>query len=317
MRGRVRTTLVYNPSAGDEQHAGEELVEQLKKAGYEARLVAGKRKLEQRLGDPGELVVVAGGDGSVKRVAVALAGRGVPMAILPMGTANNIAKSLGGMATVEELIAGWRTEERRRLRVGSVTSRSGRMRFVESAGVGLFTELVIRGEQEVEANAAGLTGHEIDRALLLLRGISEERPPIFRRVALDDADLSGEYLLVEAMNVPLVGPNVPLAPGADWSDDFLDLVLATEHDRIAIESYLRARLMGASAVLELPVRRGRRLVLEASSSELHVDDGEWAPEPHEERVAPDRPEDEVDIELDGEDEGVEVLVPIRKPKGAS
>ena len=80
------------------------------------------------------------------------------MAILPMGTANNIAKSLGGLGVVDELIAGWRGAERQRLRVGSVTSRRGTMRFVESAGVGLFTELVTRGQEEVEDNAAGLRG---------------------------------------------------------------------------------------------------------------------------------------------------------------
>jgi len=79
----VRVTLVYNPTAGDEQHAGEDLVEQLAEAGYDARLLSNRKKIPRRLEDPGELVVVAGGDGSVKSVALALAGRGVPMAILP------------------------------------------------------------------------------------------------------------------------------------------------------------------------------------------------------------------------------------------
>ncbi|MGH7581435.1 MAG: diacylglycerol/lipid kinase family protein, partial [Gemmatimonadales bacterium] len=96
----MRTTLVYNPSAGDEQHAGKQLVERLDAAGYDARLVSDRKKLERRLEDPGELVVVAGGDGSVRAVALALAGRDVPMAILPMGTANNIGKSLGIMGSV-------------------------------------------------------------------------------------------------------------------------------------------------------------------------------------------------------------------------
>ena len=305
----VRVTLVYNPSAGDEQHAGEHLLEQLEAAGYEARLVSDRKKLERRLEDPGELVVVAGGDGSVKAVALALAGRGIPMAILPMGTANNIAKSLGIMGSVAELIAGWRGAERRRLRVGSVTGRWGTMRFLESAGVGLFAELVIRGREDVDENAAGLTGHAIDRALLLLRRITEEQAPRVRPVTLDGTDLSGEYLLVEAMNIPRVGPNVPLAPGADCSDGLLDLVLVTERERGALEDYLGARIHGAAAALELPVRQGRLVVLRASSSELHVDDDAWKPEPHIDRPPEDRAEGEVSIGLGTEDEGVEVLVP--------
>ena len=89
----VRDDAGLQPPAGDEQHAGEDLVERLEAVGYEARLVSDRKKLDRQLEDPGELVVVAGGDGSVKAVALALAGRGIPMAILPMGTANNIAKS--------------------------------------------------------------------------------------------------------------------------------------------------------------------------------------------------------------------------------
>ena len=317
----MRTTVIYNPSAGDGRHAGEELLERFEEAGYDALLVSDKNKLERRLKDPGELVVVAGGDGSVKDVAVALAGRGIPMAILPLGTANNIAKALGIMGSVAELIAGWRGAERRRLRVGRATGRWGGLGFVESVGVGLFTELVTRGPQDVDENAAGLTGHAIDRALLLLRRIIEEQAPRARRVTLDGTDLSGEYLLVEAMNIPLVGPNVPLAPGADFSDGLLDLVLVTERERGALDDSVRARIHGAAAPLELPVRRGRRVVLRASPAELHVDDDAWKAEPHGEQPVNRHAEGEVGIGLGGEDEGVEVLVPgavggDRGPSGA-
>jgi diacylglycerol kinase (ATP) len=297
----VQVTMVYNPSAGDERHEGEHLLDRLEEAGHDGRLVSGRKKLARQLEDPGELVAVAGGDGSVKDVAVALAGRKVPMAILPMGTANNIAKSLGVLGSVAELIGGWPEAERRILRLGSVTAAGITMPFVESAGVGLFAELVSRGAVEVDDNAAGLTGHAIDRALLLLRQITEQRPPLLRRVTLDGADLTGEYLMVEAMNIPLLGPNLPLAPGADCSDDLLDLVLVTERERAAIRDYLSARLHGSAAPLKLPVRRGRLVELQASPAELHADDEAWK---HEGNGS----ERDVRIELGGEGDGVVVLV---------
>ena len=295
-------TLVYNPSAGDEQHEGQHLLQRLEEAGHDARLISSRKKLARQLEDPGELVAVAGGDGSVKVVAVALAGRNVPMAILPMGTANNIAKSLGLLGSVVELIAGWPEAARRTLRVGSMTAAGGTMPFVESAGVGLFSELVSRGRVEVDDNAAGLTGHAIDRALLLLRRITEQRPPLLRRVTLDGADLTGEYLMIEAMNTPLLGPNLPLAPRADCSDDLLDLVLMRERERAAFRDYLSARLGGSAARLELPVRRGRRVALQATTVELHVDHEAWKSEGN-------GSERDVRIELGGEGDGVEVLVP--------
>ena len=102
---------------------------------------------------------------------------------------------------------------------------------------------------------------------------------------------------------------MPLAPGADCSDGLLDLVLVAERERGALEDYLSARLGGAAAGLELPARRGRRVVLRASPAEVHVDDDAWKPEPHIDRRPEARAEGEVSIGLGTEDEGVEVLVP--------
>jgi diacylglycerol kinase family enzyme len=304
----VRVTLVHNPTAGDEQHSGEVLLEELAAAGYEARLVTDKKKLEKALEDPGELVVVAAGDGGVRRVALALAGRALPMAILPIGTANNIAKSLGIFGAVRELVAGWRRAERRRLRIGTVAAGGGVMRFVESAGVGVFAELVTRGGEEAHENAAGLTGNAIDRALALLQRLVSEQAPGYRRLALDGTDLSGEYLLVEAMNIPFAGPNVQLAPKADLGDGQLDLVTVSERERELVEEYVRARLAGEAAPLELPVRRGERVQLRAAPDELHVDDGAWKPEPARSGTrGSEPPQGEVTIAL--EEKGVEVLVP--------
>jgi diacylglycerol kinase (ATP) len=42
-----------------------------------------------------DVVAAAGGDGTVAAAARTLAGQGISLAILPMGTANNIARSLG------------------------------------------------------------------------------------------------------------------------------------------------------------------------------------------------------------------------------
>ncbi len=265
-----------------------------------------KEGLEKALQDPGDLVVVAGGDGSIKKVALALAGRSIPMAILPIGTANNIAKSLGALGSVPELIAGWGGAERRRLAVGTVSTPWGSMRFVESVGVGVFTELVTRGDSEVNESTTGLTGHAIDRALLLLQRIIAERAHRFRKLILDGSDLSGEYLLVEVMNMPLVGPNIPLAPGADYGDGHLEVVTVTDREREVLAEYVKARLSGGAAPPQLTTRRAARVAMHASPGELHVDDGAWRPELREgqDQAGPD--EGEVAIALD--DAVVEVLV---------
>ncbi len=304
----MRVTLVHNPGAGDERHSAKRIMKELAEAGHDARVQSTRKKrLHEALDDPGELVVVAGGDGSIKKVALTLAGTGIPMAILPIGTANNIAKSLGVLGSVRDLIEGWSDAERRRLTVGTVSSRWGTMRFVESVGVGVFTELVSRGDAEVDENTAGLTGHEIDRALQLLQRVVAERAPRLRELSLDGCDLTGEYLLVEVMNIPLVGPNIPLAPSADYGDDQLEVVTVTEAQREVLAEYVRARLAGGAAPPSLTVRRAGRVTMRASPTELHVDDGPWSPDPGTEAdPGADLGEGEVSIGL--EQTWVEVLV---------
>ncbi|CAN5788319.1 diacylglycerol kinase family lipid kinase [soil metagenome] len=304
----MRVTLVHNPGAGDERHSAKRIMRELEEAGYDARLESIKKQdLGEALEDPGDLVVVAGGDGSIKKVAIAMAGRGVPLAILPIGTANNIAKSLGALGSIRELIEGWRRAERRRLAVGTVTTRWGAMRFVESVGVGVFTELVTRGDTEVNESSTGLTGHAIDRALLLLQRIVAERVPRLRQLEIDGSDFSGEYLLVEVMNMPLVGPNIPLAPGADYGDEQLEVVTVGEHEREVLAEYVQARLSGGAAPPKLTGRRGTRVKFRASPAELHVDDAAWRPDPHpdDEPPGPGLEEGEVAVALDS---AVEVLI---------
>ena len=103
--------------------------------------------LDKRAG----LVVVAGGDGTVARVARRMVGRGVPVAILPAGTANNIARSLGLLKQpFEELVRGWRDARRVQLDVGIAAGPWGERYFVEGLGAGLFAGLLVRSEENKE-----------------------------------------------------------------------------------------------------------------------------------------------------------------------
>ena len=102
----MRVTLIHNPQAGGEDYSRERLLKLIRAAGYEAVYHSSKEDFGAALKDPGDLVAVAGGDGTVRKVAMQTIEIGVPIAILPMGTANNISKSLGITSPDEELIQG-------------------------------------------------------------------------------------------------------------------------------------------------------------------------------------------------------------------
>ena len=87
-------TLIHNPKAGDQDESGKSLRKLLEGAGYEVRYHSAKEDgWKQALKKDADLVAIAGGDGTVGRVARRMAGRGIPLAVLPSGTANNIARS--------------------------------------------------------------------------------------------------------------------------------------------------------------------------------------------------------------------------------
>src|SRR5688572_16963626 len=93
----VRVTLIHNPGAGeDDQPSGTELQALIRKAGHDVRYQSADEKTWMSvLEEPADVIAVAGGDGTVGGIAKKLVGRRVPIAPLPLGTANNISKTLG------------------------------------------------------------------------------------------------------------------------------------------------------------------------------------------------------------------------------
>jgi diacylglycerol kinase family enzyme len=200
----------------------------------------------------------------------ALAGGPVPMAILPTGTANNIATSLGILGDPATLALSWARGEIRQVDVGTARGPWGETRFVESVGVGLLAHLITPavGDQLDGTDAARAEARRAARTL----------PARDRRVELDGRDLSGPYLLLEAMNIRCAGPNLWLAEHARAGDGRLEVVRALERDRAGLVAL--ADTFGTSRAA-LPTERGTRLRFWCTAEELHVDDehgtalGEW------------------------------------------
>lgn len=278
----MRLTLVYNPTAGSEDREGSELSALLESAGHAVTAASLKgERWKQLVADPGELVVVAGGDGTVRKVFRELATSDVDVTILPVGSANNIARALGlAEADIGRLTRGFADAELRRFDLGRATAPWGETVVVESLGVGLLTEVLARAEQ-VDANGED----KVDAGLRLLADILRDLPARDWELEVDGTGLSGSYLAVEVMNIRETGPNIPLAPAADPGDGHLDVVRVRESDRLPMLDYVEARLRGEPAeVPPLAVDRGREVSLRASRRfSIRADDELW----HEDAAADD------------------------------
>jgi diacylglycerol kinase family enzyme len=274
----MRATLIHNPSAGDGRLDGATLRQMLVEAGLQVRYRKRAGDWRKALRQKADLVIAAGGDGTVSAVALALSGSAMPLAILPLGMANNIGRALGVHGDIAELARAWQSAQPRPLDLGVISASWGEERFVESAGGGLFSHLIAVGEEEIES-AQTLTGAEGDRALLVLKRLIEESKPRRWQVDLDGVDLSGDYIALEAMNIRFVGPKVPLAADADPADGLLDVVLVGEHERAELLDYVSGRLADSAAELpRLPIQRGRHLRVRPPTGEpMHAGDSLFAP----------------------------------------
>jgi diacylglycerol kinase (ATP) len=293
----LRVLLVYNPTAGEDGPDLERLKRLLGAAGHGVLAQSIKEDdWPDALSEEIELVVVAGGDGTVRKVFKLLAGSARPATLLPVGSANNIARSLAfpeGEEDADRLIAAWAEARRARCDLGRLMSAADDELFVESAGGGVFGEVLVRAEADDEKRQGG---EKIEFGLRALAEIVREAEPLPWGIRADGHDRSAELLGVAAMNMRELGPNVPVAPEADPGDGLLELTLIAPSQRSAFLEYLEARLAGRAA--EPPrfdVSRAQRIELEPPQGvPLHVDD----------ELAEER--GRLTIEPDG---GVELLVP--------
>jgi diacylglycerol kinase (ATP) len=272
----VRVTLIHNPGAG-RQHEGEaeKLCELLRDAGYEVRYQSSKEDGWKRaLKKPADLVVVAGGDGTVGRVTRRMVGRGVPIGLLPTGTANNVARTLGLIERpFEELVRGWQNGRRVKLDVGVAAGPWGERYFIEGVGAGLFAGLLASSAAKKKKPRKKKKGKsDVDGALGRLREAAERCEPLEIVVALDGRDISGSYLLMEAVNLRFVGPNLHLAHDSDPADGQFDVVMVTEAERNRLLYYLEHWQDDRDRLAILPTLRGRRLQIEWTGFALHIDD---------------------------------------------
>jgi diacylglycerol kinase family enzyme len=267
----VRVTLIHNPGAG-RQGAGQaaKLRRLLEDSGCEVRYQSAKdRGWKRALARSADLVVVAGGDGTVARVVRRLIGRGVPVALLPSGTANNIARALGMLERpFETLVRGWRDARRVKLDVGMAAGPWGERYFIEGVGAGLFADLLAAST----LNKPAEQHKAVASALRRLKAAAARCEPVELAAMLDGRDISGRYLLIEALNLPYVGPNLHLAHDSHPGDGHFDVVLVTEAERARLLHYLDVWQDNRERLAVLPTLRGRRLQFEWTGFALHIDD---------------------------------------------
>jgi diacylglycerol kinase family enzyme len=263
----TEATLIYNPNAGLlDLVTPRQLEEELQEAGYavEYRPTETVEDLDAALAHPNEVVVTAGGDGTVRAAALRLMDREVSMAIVPMGTANNIAHTLGIEGSALEVVAGLENPQAYDFDVGRVEAPWGEDYFLELFGLGFF------------AHAVTCYGPQGERTLpgafwAVAEALADYRSHTLH-MTFDGQDLSGDYLIVNLFNTPLLGPGLELVHEADPGDGALDLLCIGEGNRAALLRSMTGLLSdGLALPPDVDLRRGKRLRVAWDGFPVHVD----------------------------------------------
>jgi diacylglycerol kinase (ATP) len=304
----VRVTLIHNPGAGSDGGTQLGALQRLiRDQGHELRAKSCRDDDWIAVLDaPADMVAVAGGDGTVARVAKQLVGRGLPVAPIPAGTANNISTALGLVGRpIEELVRQWSGSRTVKLDIGMAEGPWGRRHFIEGVGVGLFANTVPMVDAKLQRQGPDAPREKVKFALQKILERLERARPVALEAVLDGRDVSGQYVLFEALNLPYVGPNLFLAPDSKRGDGQFDLVMAGEAERERLAHYLATWQEEKSRLAVLPSRQGKRLEIRWTGYPVHIDDEFW-------------PEDGVPppgaghIELTLGSAAVEFLVPAKK-----
>lgn len=273
----MKVALFHHPDAGYGSHTAGKLRALLRAAGYQPVYFNLEEALDDRAAlHTGEFVIVAGGDGSLRRVAMKLAGTGRALAPLPVGTANNIARSFGLDPSLSpaQIVAGWAGAPRRHIDLGCAVGPWGRQPFIEGFGLGLMprSSLIIGNIDEASSRDFRTAADKLHRNRCLIAALAHEISPTRVKLTIDGRDASGEFLLLQAMNIDRVGPGLRFAPSADPSDGSLDLLRVLPRQRAALQDKLKDFLSGETKALELPARRCRKIELVAGPCDLLIDD---------------------------------------------
>ncbi|QNL47778.1 diacylglycerol kinase [Olivibacter sp. SDN3] len=270
-----KTLLVYNPSAGEKGTSSAELIEQITANGFSCKHVNVKDNwLKEGLDT--DLIVAAGGDGTIRKVVSRLLSRKqldkrIPLAMLPLGTANNIGLTLGIDGNIGKLIKNWRNAKKRTIDVGFAKYKSGEGFFLEGTGCGVFPQLIKEMDRKNLEYVESAT-EELQLALTVLYGIVHEYKACACKVTADDEVREGKFLMVEVLNIQSIGPNIRAAARANPADGKFDVVLVPEDKRAALAAYVLGRLNNKEIPFPCERLKAAKVQLQWDGALAHIDD---------------------------------------------
>jgi diacylglycerol kinase (ATP) len=276
----MRTVLILNPTSGEsalatthsETGTNEELIlASLRAHNIEPTVLyttiedPGKIMAQQAAQDGAELVIAAGGDGTLHAVASGVLNTNSALGILPMGTMNNIARSLKIPEDIEHACEIIATGETSQIDVGKLNDTI----FLEVAGAGLEAALFPAAE-ELKSKGIWSTFSGIVHGLRTLVSFQATE---FTITFDGKKPRHVKAIQISICNSPYYGARLQFAPSAMMDDGLLNALIYRKFSKF---DYFRHALSISQGQRDLAPRISRRKIktirIEAEHPvELHAD----------------------------------------------
>ncbi len=270
--------ILHNPNAGKGEYTKQELVAILKSHGYQCGYSSTKNKdWKNKLQTDADFVVIGGGDGTVRKVLTYFLDKSgkkskiPPFVLLPLGTANNIAKSLNNTGHPKQIISRLQDFKQTKFDTGTVHGLGKKHFFLEGIGLGIFPQLM-KTMKEKNTDSIESPEEELKAALKTMLEITSKFKAEKLDITIDDEDYSGRYIMAEVMNIVSIGPNINLSPGSDPSDDEFEVVLIPEKQREELLSYIQSKIKGDEKNYLPLIVKGSHITIKHQSPLIHIDD---------------------------------------------
>jgi diacylglycerol kinase (ATP) len=220
-----------------------------------------------------ELILAAGGDGTINEIAEGVVYSDVPLGILPAGTANVLANEMGVSSNIEHAAASLADCVPTRISVGRLQCINGTQRtrlFLLMAGVGLDARIVYNMNLPLKARL-GKLAYWIGGFSLVGRNLDEFE------VLVEGRRVSCAFALIS--KVRNYGGDLEIAQSASLLDDQFEVVLFEGRSSFRFLTYLaRVAMRRVADVPGILLIRSRAVSMPGTASErVHVQvDGEYA-----------------------------------------
>lgn len=270
--------IIHNPSAGDSRHLKEDIYKIFDSKDYNVKYISTHKDNWEKFDSKNiDVICAAGGDGTIHKVVEAILDRGldkgIPIKILPLGTANNIARTLLVPLEVDsrhdEL-----PEAPKLFDLGQIKGIKDKSFFLESVGFGIFPKLILEMQKNKPSNET--PDQKVLRSLKVLSEVAKDFKAEKTKIKTNGILIKGSFLLVELMNIQLLGPNLRLAPEAEVGDGYLNLVIIPEKNRAALIEYLQNIIKKRKQTIELNdlayILKVGKAKIKYAGSHIHIDD---------------------------------------------